>query len=53
MGGLFIFGGILMSLGIQVPLFGVGLGSGMWISVIGLFIIMAASHELSQYKKLY
>lgn len=42
--------GFLMSMGIEVPLFGVGLGSGVWTSVMGVFIILAGTQELKAIK---
>lgn len=37
---------LAMSLGIYVPFFGVGLGSGIWLAMISVLIIFAAKAEL-------
>jgi Zn-dependent protease/predicted transcriptional regulator len=42
-GWLFIVAGIAMSFGVRVPLFGVGIASGLWLAFVGWFIRSAAS----------
>jgi len=48
----FVFGsglvgcGGLMAFGIDVPMFGVGLGDGIWLAVIGLLVLMMARNEV-------
>ena len=42
-GWLFIVLGIAMTFGFKVPLFGVGVASGMWLAFIGWFIRSAAA----------
>jgi Zn-dependent protease/CBS domain-containing protein len=42
-GWLFIVTGIAMSFGFRVPLFGVGVASGLWLAFVGWFVRSAAS----------
>jgi Zn-dependent protease len=48
----FVFGsalvgcGALMALDVNVPMFGVGLGDGLWLAIIGLLVIMLARNEV-------
>lgn len=51
-GAMLISSGILMSFGIEVPFFGVGIGSGLWIGVIGMLTILAAQQELKHYQRM-
>ncbi len=41
----FIAIGALMALGLRVPFFGTGLGSGIWLALIGLFLRGAATQH--------
>ncbi|MBS2019811.1 MAG: site-2 protease family protein [Deltaproteobacteria bacterium] len=41
----FIIGGIAMALGFQVPFFGRGFGSGLWLAMIGMFLRGAAQRQ--------
>ena len=40
--------GVLMAMGVYIPMFGVGISNGIWISIMGLFINMAATMELKR-----
>jgi Zn-dependent protease/predicted transcriptional regulator len=42
-GWLFIVAGLAMSFGVKLPLFGVGLASGLWLAFIGWFIRSGAA----------
>lgn len=43
---LMIAGGILMAFGVRIPIFGKGLGSGLWLALIGWFLHSGASRHL-------
>jgi Zn-dependent protease/predicted transcriptional regulator len=45
-GWLFVVTGVVMALGFQVPFFGRGLTSGLWLALIGLFLRSAAVAHL-------
>ena len=45
-GWLLVAAGVVMALGFQVPFFGRGLGSGLWLVMIGLFLRGAAVAQL-------
>lgn len=48
-----IMSGILMVAGFNIPFFGTGFGSGIWIAVIGLLIIVMAKQELKMTRRLF
>lgn len=48
LGGLLIFCGVIMALGFMVPVFGAGLGSGLWLLLIGWFLLSAAVGSQNQ-----
>jgi Zn-dependent protease/predicted transcriptional regulator len=45
---LFIFAGIAMIFGVEVPFFGTGLIGGLWLAFIGWFLSSAASQSYQQ-----
>lgn len=45
-GSMLVGCGALMSLGVSIPIFGVGLGDGIWIAVIGFLVVMMANNEV-------
>jgi Zn-dependent protease/predicted transcriptional regulator len=47
-GWLMILAGIAMVFGATLPIFGTGLGSGIWLAFIGWFLINAASQSYQQ-----
>jgi Zn-dependent protease/CBS domain-containing protein len=47
-GWLMIAGGVAMVLGVQLPFFGTGLISGIWLAFIGWFLTNAASNSYRQ-----
>jgi len=42
---LMIFAGIAMTFGVQIPFFGTGLGSGLWLAFIGWFLNSASTQS--------
>jgi Zn-dependent protease/CBS domain-containing protein len=48
MAWLLIFTGIAMSFGVEVPFFGSGLASGLWLAFIGWFLSSAARQSAQQ-----
>jgi Zn-dependent protease/CBS domain-containing protein len=44
----FILAGIAMAFGIQIPFFGTGLISGLWLAFIGWFLLSAAAQSYQQ-----
>ncbi len=45
---LFITGGVAMAFGVQLPFFGTGLVSGLWLAFIGWFLNSAATQSYQQ-----
>lgn len=45
--------GVLMMMGVNIPFFGVGIGNGVWIAVLGFLIGVMARQELAAAKRLY
>jgi CBS domain-containing protein len=43
-----IFAGIAMTFGVQIPFFGTGLGSGLWLAFIGWFLNSASIQSYQQ-----
>jgi CBS domain-containing protein len=46
-GWAFIIGGVFMALGVRIPFFGRGFGSGIWLALIGFFLRNAAASQLA------
>ncbi|HEU4406393.1 MAG TPA: site-2 protease family protein [Polyangiaceae bacterium] len=44
-GWLFVLFGLAMTFGFRVPFFGTGLGNGLWLALIGWFLLGAASRS--------
>jgi Zn-dependent protease len=43
---LMILGGVLMTLGVRIPVFGTGFANGLWLALIGWFLHSGASRHL-------
>ena len=52
-GAAFVITGVMMMFGVKIPLFGQGIGDGIWQVVMGALIIIFANYELNQYKRDY
>jgi Zn-dependent protease/CBS domain-containing protein len=46
-GWAFVVAGVFMALGVRIPFFGRGLGAGIWLALIGLFLRNAAAGQLA------